>query len=303
MNELLIETLQKAAGEQQVKINEPMSSHITFRVGGAADIFVDITGEQALSDCVKACNAQNAPWYLIGNGSNLLVGDQGCRQVILHIGKEFGAIRIEGEEIEVEAGALLVTLAKAAAEQSLGGLEFASGIPGSLGGGIYMNAGAYGGEMKDVVKSVRVMNREGEIFTLSGEEMDFGYRTSRAAKEGLIVLSARLILQHRDKQAIMDEMAALRQKRVEKQPLDKPSAGSTFKRPEGYFAGKLIMDAGLAGYRVGGAMVSPKHCGFVVNDGGATAKDVLTLIEDVQAKVAQEFQVKLEPEVKMLGEF
>ena len=247
------------------------------------------------------CRQQRIPYYVIGNGSNLLVSDEGYRGVIIQISKNLSRIRVAGNEIEAEAGALLSTVAKRAMEASLTGLEPVSGIPGTLGGALVMNAGAYGAEMKDFVKSVRVLDGSGMILELPGEEMEFGYRTSIAMQRNLVILSATLVLEAGEKEQIAAAMEDIRQKRQLKQPLTVPSAGSTFKRPEGCFAGALIDDAGLRGYRVGGAQVSEKHCGFVVNTGKATAEDVRKLIREVQQIVFEHAGVRLEPEVRMLG--
>ena len=232
-----------------------------------------------------------------------MVSDKGYRGVIIQLYRNFSNISVEGNEICASSGALLSQIAAAARNASLTGFEFAGGIPGTLGGAVFMNAGAYGGELKDVLKEAVVMTEQGEILTLPVEKLDMGYRTSRIKKAGYLVLEARLVLEQGDMDKIRDTTKDLTEKRVSKQPLEYPSAGSTFKRPEGYFAGKLIMDAGLRGYQVGDAQVSEKHCGFVINKGNATAADVLTLIENVREKVQEQFGVTLEPEVKFLGEF
>ena len=232
-----------------------------------------------------------------------MVSDKGYRGVVIQLWKNFSDIETEDNTITVKAGALLSKVAAEALEESLTGMEFASGIPGTMGGAVMMNAGAYGGEMKDIIREVTVLTREGELLTLSKEEMNFGYRTSVVKEKGYVVISAELQLRKGDREEIRKVMDELKERRVTKQPLDMPSAGSTFKRPEGYFAGKLIMDAGLRGFSVGGAQISEKHCGFVVNKGDATAADVLGLIGEVQKRVQEKFGVALEPEVKFLGEF
>ena len=303
MNERIYQDLCSIAGEDQVSVNEPMNRHTTFRIGGPADFFVSPTDVESLRDVIAYCRTHELPWYVIGNGSNLLVGDKGFRGVILQLSRNWNSISIEGNCIYARAGALLSVISKQAMASSLTGLEFASGIPGTLGGALVMNAGAYGGEMKQVVTQVRVLTQEGEILVLSNEQMQFGYRTSIVEKMGYIVLDAQMMLTPGDLQEISDRMEQLKEQRTMKQPLDLPSAGSTFKRPEGYFAGKLIMDAGLKGFRVGGAAVSEKHCGFVVNTGGATAQDVTDLMGKIQETVEAQFGVKLEPEVKRIGEF
>ena len=232
-----------------------------------------------------------------------MVSDKGYRGVVIQLWKNFSDIETEDNTITVKAGALLSKVAAEALEESLTGMEFASGIPGTMGGAVMMNAGAYGGEMKDIIREVTVLTREGELLPLSKEEMNFGYRTSVVKEKGYVVISAELQLRKGDREEIRKVMDELKERRVTKQPLDMPSAGSTFKRPEGYFAGKLIMDAGLRGFSVGGAQISEKHCGFVVNKGDATAADVLGLIGEVQKRVQEKFGVALEPEVKFLGEF
>ena len=299
----IYELLCGCAGGENVRRQEPMSLHTTFRIGGPADLFVMPGSIQAVADSIRICKETQTPYAVIGNGSNLLVSDAGYRGVIIQIGRNLNQITGNGEEIRAQAGAMLSVIAKTALLESLTGFEFASGIPGTLGGAVVMNAGAYGGEMKDVLIEVTVLTREGEIRTIPAEKLELGYRTSLAAKNGWIILEAVLRFQKGDAEAIRSRMEELKVQRVTKQPLDLPSAGSTFKRPEGYFAGKLIMDAGLRGFTVGGAQISEKHCGFVVNKGGATAEDVRNLICAVQKKVQEDAGVKLEPEVKFLGEF
>ena len=299
----IYELLCGCAGGENVRRQEPMSLHTTFRIGGPADLFVMPGSIQAVADSIRICKETQTPYAVIGNGSNLLVSDAGYRGVIIQIGRNLNQITGNGEEIRAQAGAMLSVIAKTALSESLTGFEFASGIPGTLGGAVVMNAGAYGGEMKDVLTEVTVLTREGEIRTIPAEKLELGYRTSLATKNGWIILEAVLRFQKGDAEAIRSRMEELKVQRVTKQPLDLPSAGSTFKRPEGYFAGKLIMDAGLRGFTVGGAQISEKHCGFVVNKGGATAEDVRNLICAVQKKVQEDAGVKLEPEVKFLGEF
>ncbi len=295
----ITEKLSQIAGEDSVLRDEPMSRHTTFRIGGPADYMVLPHSPEEIRGILRFAEEAGIPCAVIGNGSNLLVSDEGVRGIVVRLGKEFGGIAVSGDEMTVEAGALLSAAAAAAAEHSLTGMEFAGGIPGTLGGACMMNAGAYGGEMKQILENVTVI-RDGEVCTLSGADMGLGYRTSAFQREGMIVLSAVIRLKPGDPAEIRAISDDLRERRQSKQPLDLPSAGSTFKRPEGYFAGKLIMDAGLRGYRVGGAQVSEKHCGFVVNRGGATAADVKTLIRDVQDRVFEKFGVRLEPEVRML---
>ena len=289
--------------EDRVLEQEPRARHTTFRIGGPADYFVELESIDEVKVAVRICQEENLPWFVLGRGSNLLVSDQGYRGVILSIYKGFQKVEIDGEILTVQAGTLLTTLSGKALDASLAGMEFASGIPGTVGGAVVMNAGAYGGEMKDIVRQVTVLDQEGIVRTLTGEEMQFGYRTSLAKKKGYIVLETVLELQHGQKEEIRERMQGLKAKRIAKQPLEYPSAGSTFKRPEGYFAGKLIMDAGLRGAHVGDAQVSEKHCGFVVNTGHATAADVRELMRQIQEKVQEQFGVRLEPEVRFLGEF
>lgn len=283
--------------------NEPMKKHTTFRIGGAADYFAVPVLAEEVKGIVSVCKEMNVPYYIIGNGSNLLVSDKGYKGVIIQLYKAMSDVTVEGDSIRAQAGASLAKIANAALEASLAGFEFAAGIPGTIGGACVMNAGAYGGEMKDVLWEVTVLTPEGEVLTLTSEELELGYRTSVIAKKDYIVLEALIRLQPGSREEIKAVMDDLRGRRLNKQPLEYPSAGSTFKRPEGYFAGKLIEDAGLRGFRVGGAQVSEKHCGFVVNAGGATAADVDELMKQVAAKVQEQFGVRLEPEVKRLGEF
>lgn len=299
----MLERLQNLLGEDKVLMNEPMASHTTFRIGGPADYFVMPSSAEQLAGILKICKEENVPYFILGNGSNLLVGDKGIRGVVIQLYKNFDEITIAGTTVTAKAGAMLIRVAKEAGKAGLTGLEFASGIPGTIGGAMVMNAGAYGGEMKDVVTSVTVLTDDGEIKTLKGSEMDFRYRGSVVEEKGYIVLQAVMELKEGDVKEILTSMDQLTVRRKTKQPIEYPSAGSTFKRPEGYFAGKLIMDAGLCGFKVGGAQVSKKHCGFVINAGGATAADVMKLMSDVSVRVQERFGVKLEPEVKRVGEF
>ena len=302
MKAILIERLKEILPPEQILVEEPMSKHTTFRVGGNADIFVSPAIDK-IPDVVKLAKEYEIPLTIIGNGSNLLVGDKGIRGLVIAISKDAGNITIEGTKMTIEAGCLLSKAAAEAAKKGLSGIEPMSGIPGSIGGALVMNAGAYGGEMKDVIVGATVVTEDGAIEELTAEELELSYRHSSISEKNYIVLSATVALTPKEEHLIREEMADYKNRRVEKQPLEYPSAGSTFKRPEGYFAGKLIQDAGLRGYTVGGAQVSEKHCGFVINKGNATATDILQLIKDVQDKVYQQFQVRLEPEVKMIGEF
>ena len=303
MNQKVIEKFWNLLGKDRVLVDEPMKRHTTFRIGGPADFFLLPSTVDEVRGILEICREEELPYFILGNGSNLLVSDKGYRGVIIQLYRNFSNISVEGNEICASSGALLSQIAAAARNASLTGFEFAGGIPGTLGGAVFMNAGAYGGELKDVLKEAVVMTEQGEILTLPVEKLDMGYRTSRIKKAGYLVLEARLVLEQGDMDKIRDITKDLTEKRVSKQPLEYPSAGSTFKRPEGYFAGKLIMDAGLRGYQVGDAQVSEKHCGFVINKGNATAADVLTLIENVRENVQEQFGVTLEPEVKFLGEF
>ena len=282
--------------------NEPMKLHTTFRTGGPAARFCSVASRQELEDVLAELKQAGEKPYIIGNGSNLLVSDRGVNGTVIEIGEHFRNITMEGDRLYAEAGAPLSVIAAAARDAGLGGLAFASGIPGTLGGAISMNAGAYDGEMKDVVESVDVI-RNGKEERIPAEDMHFGYRHSICHEDSVIVLGATLKLVPADKDEITEKMKELNRRRREKQPLEYPSAGSTFKRPEGYFAGKLIQDAGLAGYQVGGAQVSEKHCGFVINRGDATSEDIYQLIQHIIRTVKEKFQVELVPEVRMLGEF
>ena len=291
------------AGKENVRTDEPMKQHTTFRIGGAADYFVSPQTTDQIKNIIDLCKSEAMPWYVIGNGSNLLVGDKGIPGVVIEFGANASFIEVKENMIRAEAGALLSKVAHKALEASLGGMEFAAGIPGSIGGAVVMNAGAYGGEMKDILVSADLLTKDGEVVEVPVEEISLSYRHSRVMETGEVVLGVTLKLVSGEKEKIEAVMQELRQKRQEKQPLEFPSAGSTFKRPEGYFAGKLIMDAGLRGYTVGGAQVSEKHCGFVINHANATAADVRQLMQDVKEKVKEQFGVELEPEVKMIGEF
>lgn len=303
MNQNVIEKFNNLLGEERVKADEPMKRHTTFRIGGPADYFLMPSSAEEVKGIIEICKQEALPYFILGNGSNLLVSDAGYRGVIIQLYRNYGDISVEGNVIRANAGALLSQIASAAKNASLTGFEFAGGIPGTLGGAVVMNAGAYGGEMKDVLKEVTVMTGDGEILTLPAEKLEMGYRTSVVKTNGYLVLSAVIVLEKGDQEAIKTRMKELTEQRVSKQPLEYPSAGSTFKRPEGYFAGKLIMDAGLRGYQTGGAQVAEKHCGFVINKDNATAADVCRLMKDVQDKVREQFGVTLEPEVKFLGDF
>ena len=298
----IYEELCKIVSEDQILKDEPMDKHTTFRAGGKADYLVMPSNEEQVRDLVLLLKKENVPYYVMGNGSNLLVRDQGFKGVIIQIARKMNQIRVEGETIYAQAGALLSKIAAQALGEGLTGFEFASGIPGTLGGAVMMNAAAYGGEMKQVIVNACVLTSAGEIAVIPADLMELGYRTSVFAKNQDIILSAQLKLECGNEAVIREYMDELKEQRVSKQPLEYPSAGSTFKRPEGYFAGKLIQDAGLRGFQVGGAQVSEKHCGFVINKDHATATDILSLMEQVSDKVEAKFGVRLEPEVKIIGE-
>ena len=303
MDQKIIERFSNLLGNEKVRINEPMNRHTTFRIGGPADYFLLPSSSEEVKGILEICKEESLQYFILGNGSNLLVSDEGYRGVIIQLYRNYGGLTVEGTEIRAGAGVLLSQIAATARNESLTGFEFAGGIPGTLGGAVVMNAGAYGGELKDVLKEAVVMDREGNIFTVPVEKLAMGYRTSLVKTAGYLVLEAVIFLKKGSQEEIRDTMKDLADRRISKQPLEYPSAGSTFKRPEGNFAGKLIMDAGLRGYQVGGAQVSEKHCGFVINKGNATAADVCRLMADVQAKVQEQFGVTLEPEVKFLGDF
>lgn len=302
MNDQFLTELQNVMGGSGIFMEEPMKKHTTFRVGGPADVLVQ-PDETALAAILALCRRYHVSYSFIGNGSNLLVGDKGIRGVVIEMTDPMGNIEVDGTKITAQAGAMLSKIANTAASNGLGGMEFAAGIPGSVGGAVVMNAGAYGGEMKDIIERVYVLDENGAQLELDRDALDLGYRHSCIPEKKYIVKKVVLELVPRNEAEIRSEMKELNEKRAEKQPLQYPSAGSTFKRPEGYFAGKLIMDAGLRGYQVGGAQVSEKHCGFVINKGDATAADICQLMRDVSDKVQAQFGVVLEPEVKMIGDF
>ncbi len=304
MTDTVIESIREIVGNDAAFINEPMSNHTTFKIGGAADILIEPESVDCLLAVLNVLKEQNVPFFVMGNGSNLLVADNGIRGAVIKISNSMSAAKVDGEYIDAECGIKLSRLSGIAQNASLTGLEFASGIPGTLGGALFMNAGAYGGEMKDVVTSVTYLDiKSGEIKTISGDECEFGYRHSIFSKIDAVIISARIKLASGDSTEIRKAMNELATRRNEKQPVDKPSAGSTFKRPDGYFAGTMIQDCGLKGYKIGGAEVSQKHAGFIINAGGATAKDVRDLIAYVQDTVEDKFSVRLEPEVRFVGEF
>lgn len=297
------ERLKECLKPEQILVEEPMAKHTTFRIGGSADYFVMPSNAGEVQKIVSLCKECFVSFYIIGNGSNLLVSDDGYRGVIIQIGRMMGSVEIESNIVKVQAGCLLSKAASEAYEHGLTGLEFAAGIPGTIGGAVAMNAGAYGGEMKDVILDAVILDQEGQIRTLTNEELELSYRKSVVAREGYVVLEVRLALKPADQAEIKKTMDELKESRILKQPLQEKSAGSTFKRPEGHFAGKLIQDAGLKGFTIGNAQVSMKHSGFVINRGGATAKEVDQLMQEVSRIVEEKFGVKLEPEVKKIGKF
>ena len=301
MSDEIVTRLINITGKDNVRINEPMKNHTTFKIGGPAQYYVTPESVTQIQEVVSLCKDKNISLHVIGNGSNILVGDDGVDGVVLALFNTFSDYEIKDNVITAQAGMSLIKLAVIALREGLTGLEFASGIPGSVGGAVYMNAGAYDGQMKDVVTSVTVLDEAGNIRILGRDELDMGYRTSAVAKHNMIVLQVIIELKTGDKEQIKDRMNQLSELRKQKQPLEYPSAGSTFKRPEGYFAGKLIADAGLKGYSIGGAAVSEKHAGFVVNMGGATAKDVVELTDYIKKRIIEQFGVTLELEIKKIG--
>lgn len=286
----------------EVRFSEEMKNHTTFEIGGPCDVMIIPENKEQVLNTLKTIKEHDFSYMVIGNGSNLLVSDQGLRMAIIKLGEAFSQIKIEGEKVYAQAGAELAEVAKASIEEGLAGMEYVSGIPGNIGGAITMNAGAYGGEMKDIVETVTCLGQDLEIRTYTNEDMHFSYRHSRVQEENLIVLEVELALEKGNQEEIDELYHSLTQRREEKQPLEYASAGSTFKRPEGYYAGKLIDDAGLRGYKHNNAMVSEKHCGFVINTGGAACDDVLYVIRHIQKEIYDKYRVKLQTEVKILGE-
>ncbi|MBQ8281460.1 MAG: UDP-N-acetylmuramate dehydrogenase [Lachnospiraceae bacterium] len=308
MGKYPVEQLTNLVSEDKVLFDEPMSAHTTFRVGGPAEALVMVSDFRELRAVLGFAQNFGIPYTFIGNGSNILVSDEGVEGVVIMLKNSEYEVTPEYLEdnravFKVPAGVSLSLFAKQAAKLGFAGTEFAAGIPGSVGGGVAMNAGAYGGEIKDIIASATVLDKKLNKKVLSKEELELGYRTSAVLVNEYIVLEAEFILEKGDAENSLAIISDLNSRRRDKQPLEYPSAGSTFKRPEGYFAGKLIQDAGLAGFSVGGAMVSKKHCGFVINHSNATAKDIYRLIELVQQKVYEQFGVTLETEVRLLGDF
>lgn len=303
MNSSIYDYIKQIIPQENILFDEPMNRHTTFRVGGNAKCLIKITNKEELIKLIPYLQITDQDFFILGNGSNMLVGDKGYKGIIVKLDSEMGRVQVEGERLRTSSGALLSKAAATARDYELSGIEFASGIPGTVGGGIVMNAGAFDGEMKQIVETVEVMNNSGEVLVLDNDTMEFGYRTSVIKNRPFIILEVVFKLQKGNREDITNKMDELARKRREKQPLEYASAGSTFKRPEGYFAGKLIMDAGLRGFSIGGAKVSEKHCGFIVNTGNATAADVREVIEEVQERIKDKFGVTLEQEVIYLGEF
>ncbi len=301
MKEQWVNDLYKIVNSKDIKIDEPLKNYTMTKLGGNADILVMPSTEDEVAEVVKYAHLNNVPIFLLGNGSNMVIRDGGIRGIVLNLSK-LDEIRIEGTTVYAQSGALIKDVSKAAAAKSLTGLEFSCGIPGSIGGAMAMNAGAYGGEINDVIVSCKVLTKAGEVLNLSKEQLELGYRKSIIAKNGYYVLSSIFKLENGDKETIDATIADLTFKRESKQPLEYPSAGSVFKRPPGYFAGKLIQDSGMQGKGVGGAEVSTKHAGFIINKGNATATDYIETIHMVQKAVKEKFNVDLETEVKIVGE-
>ncbi|RKJ05245.1 UDP-N-acetylmuramate dehydrogenase [bacterium D16-54] len=297
------QTLGQVLRAEQIRVREPMSRHTTFRAGGPADYYVEPETRQELAAVLDLCRQWGMPYYILGNGSNLLVGDKGYRGVMVALGKPWAEVEAEGCKIRAGAGALLSAAARLALKENLTGMEFASGIPGTVGGAVVMNAGAYGSELSDVLGQVMALTPEGQVQRFSSAELELGYRTSCVCSRRYVVLEAEFILSVGEGAAIRQRMEELAARRRARQPLEYPSAGSTFKRPPGYFAGKLIQEAGLSGFSVGDAQVSEKHCGFVINRGEAAASDILMVCREVQSRVLEYSGVELELEVKLLGDF
>ena len=305
INQDFTEKLEQIAGAEQVCVREPMARHTTFRVGGLSDYFVSPSEISQIRDIIDLCHKEDVPYYIIGNGSNLLVSDSGYRGVMIHLGTAFAGYQLDEETgvVTVRAGASLGGVVRAVSRLGYGDFTWAAGIPGSFGGAVVMNAGAYGGEMKQVLTEVTWLEEDGSIVTAPARELGLGYRRSIFKHSRKIVLEGRLKLEKSSPEELLSKIEELNRKRKEKQPLEYPSAGSTFKRPEGYFAGKLIEDSGLKGYRLGGAQVSEKHCGFVINRDNATAADLYALFQHIKAVVKEKFQVEMELEVELIGEF
>lgn len=304
MEDLFLNKLKNILENDRIMHKEPMSKHTTLHIGGEADYLVFPSILREIKDILLLCQASNMPYYIMGNGSNLLVSDSGYRGLVIKLGNKFADITVRDNGIvSAQAGVLMSKLSRVIAEHELTGFEFGAGIPGTLGGAVTMNAGAYGGDMKDCILSATVIDTEGKIYTIDNTGLQLGYRSSIIQKQNLCLLEAVMQFSKGEKEKIFDKIHDLNSRRQEKQPLEKFSAGSTFKRPEGYFAAKLINDAGLKGFQIGGAAVSDKHCGFLINKDNATAKEFMELIVEVKRIVEAKFGVRLEPEIKILGTF
>ncbi len=300
----IVKDIEKIVGKDNIFQQVPTKDLTTFRVGGPCDILVEPEDEEALISVYRYLNERGLRHMIVGNGSNFFVSDQGYRGVFLKIGKKLSNIEIDGTELTIQAGATNYTIGEFAIKEGLSGFEFCAGIPGTIGGAVFMNAGAYGGEIKDVIKSARVLFKGAdEVVELSGEELSLSYRNSIFHEKKGLILSVKLNLKEGNSLDIREYTKELMGRRKLKQPLEYPSAGSFFKRPTGYYAGKLIEDAGLRGFKVGDAQVSEKHCGFVINRGNATAEDLLKLRDEVSKRVKREFGVDLEMEVRIIGEY
>lgn len=301
MMDLALEEVNRILKSDQILVDVPMKDYTSMRVGGKAKIVVLPSAVDEIRELIKSLGKNSIPYYVIGNGTNLIVHDAGYNGVIIKLSENFSSVTVDENIITAKSGASIVSVSNLACENSLSGLEFAAGIPGTVGGAVVMNAGAYDGEMKDVVFEATCVDHTGEIVSLGYDDLQFGYRTSRVQRDSLVVLEAKMRLNEGNMDAIKDKMKELNRRRREKQPLNFPSAGSIFKRPAGHFAGKLIEEAGLRGYQIGGAQVSEKHCGFIINTGTATASDVIELIEYIKKKVFETSGVMLQQEVKILG--
>ncbi len=301
--EELIDKINGLLDDDIIEFDAPMKNYTTFKLGGPADVLVKPQSMEQLKTIVQFCVNNDVNYIVLGRGSNVLVGDKGFRGVVILLAGNFSDCEVDGNVVKAQAGILLSKMANIVLDNGLAGFEFASGIPGTLGGAIYMNAGAYGGEIKDVIKDATILTKDGEFVTLSKDEMQLGYRTSYMMDNKAVVLKGTFCFEKGNKKDIRAKMNELNSRRKEKQPLEFPSAGSVFKRPTGYYAGKLIMDSELGGYRIGGVSVSKKHCGFIINDKNGTSKDVVDLINHIKNEVYSKFGVMLECEVRMIGEF
>lgn len=307
ITDVFTKNLAEIVGAENMLMNEPMSAHTTFRVGGPCDYFVSPSETNEILAIIALCKKENVPYYLIGNGSNLLVSDEGFDGVMIHLGNRYAGCEVEetenGAVVTVKAGSSLGAFVRMVSKKGLGDVSWAAGIPGSFGGAVVMNAGAYGGEMKQVLSEVTWLDEAGEVHTTPASELGLGYRQSIFKHTKRVVLEGKVALQNQSAEELLAHIEELNTQRKEKQPLEYPSAGSTFKRPEGYFAGKLIQDSGLRGYQLGGAQVSEKHCGFVINRDHATAADLYNLFQYIKKTVYEQFQVEMELEVELIGKF